>query len=452
MPEPTIGLEVHVELGTQTKMFCACPNDPDERHPNVNVCPVCLSHPGTLPVINLQAVEAVVALGFALGSSIAERSHFDRKSYFYPDLPKGYQISQYEEPLVTGGELVGVCITRVHLEEDTGRLVHSSDGSSTLVDFNRAGIPLMELVTEPDIKSAEQAVEFAREFQLILRYIGISRADMEKGQMRIEANVSLPTDGRMGTKVELKNINSFRAVHNAIVYELERQAKVLEEGERVIQETRGWSEEKGKTYSQRTKESAHDYRYFPEPDLPPLDMSELNLDSIRASVPELPEAKRERFRAEYGLGNDAVDLLVLDRDGAEFFEEAASELKSRTNKVSYEPLYNYLVGDLRGGFTLLPWASPTHLARLGNHHHGARFHGGRLHNVLGLEDILVRQRRVGILGTEPYGSAIQGSLSPRRSTDGARGCDVVVGHWACLTRRMDRARPVTPKAARSDRE
>ena len=281
MYKPVIGLEIHTELKTKTKMFCGCLNDSEEKNPNVNVCPICLAHPGTLPTINGKAVKFVLKLGMALNAQIPEFSKFDRKNYFYPDLPKGYQISQYDKPLVEGGELKGLKITRIHLEEDTGRLLHAQDGKSSLVDFNRAGVPLMELVTEPDIKSGEEAMSFAKELQLIMRYLGISDADMEKGQMRVEANISLAEGGeRFGTKVEIKNLNSFKAVGESIDYEIKRQSEVLDKGEKVRQETRGWNEFKGITVSQRSKEEAHDYRYFPEPDLPPLDLKKMDLEKL----------------------------------------------------------------------------------------------------------------------------------------------------------------------------
>jgi aspartyl-tRNA(Asn)/glutamyl-tRNA(Gln) amidotransferase subunit B len=271
---PVIGLEIHVELGTKSKMFCSCKNDAEEKNPNTNVCPVCMGHPGTLPVINEEAVKRVIKTGLALSSKISETSKFDRKNYFYPDLPKGYQISQYDQPLCQGGylELMGrkIKITRVHLEEDTGRLIHPVGADHSLVDYNRVGVPLMELVTEPDITSAEEAWKFAQELQLLLRYLGVSTADMEKGQMRVEANISLGIGGKLGTKVEIKNLNSFRAVERGIDYEIKRQAEVLDSGEKVIQETRGWNDNAGETVSQRIKEEAHDYRYFPEPDLPSL--------------------------------------------------------------------------------------------------------------------------------------------------------------------------------------
>lgn len=350
----TIGLEIHAELKTQTKMFCDCLNDPDERVPNKNVCPICMGHPGVLPTINKRAVEHVLRLGAALGGEIQQRTHFDRKSYFYPDLPKGYQISQYEYPLVKGGELNGVELTRIHLEEDTAKLQHTGDES--LLDFNRAGVPLMELVTEPVIDSADAALEFAKELQLVLRYLGISDADMEKGQMRVEANVSIAPPGEaLGTKVELKNINSFRAVKAAIGEELKRQTKLLEQGERIVQETRGWDEASGTTVPQRTKEEAEDYRYMPEPDLPPIDFtapSSIDVEEIRRSVPELPAAKRRRFRKEFGIRESQIETLVADRALAEFFEEAASELGTlvgggeRDNAVRL--LANYLISDFIG--------------------------------------------------------------------------------------------------------
>ncbi|HEY4475872.1 MAG TPA: Asp-tRNA(Asn)/Glu-tRNA(Gln) amidotransferase subunit GatB [Candidatus Paceibacterota bacterium] len=371
---PTIGLEIHAELKTQTKMFCDCLNDPNEKHPNINVCPICLAHPGTLPVVNKAAVEAVLKVGMALNGDIPASSKFDRKNYFYPDLPKGYQISQYDLPLVFGGILKGVKLRRVHLEEDTGRLLHESrimnhesknqDSSyktqdSSLVDFNRAGVPLMELVTEPDIKTSEQAVGFAKELRLILRYLGVSDADMEKGQMRVEANVSLGTiddDGelQMGTKVEVKNINSFKAVEGAIEYELKRQEGLLNEGKKVIQETRGWDDVNLKTVSQRIKEEAHDYRYFPEPDLPPMDLSKFDLTAIKRSIPELPQEKRARFIKEFNLKPEQAEILIADREAANFFEETVSELETEDkNNLEKETqlIINYLTSDLRGLMT-----------------------------------------------------------------------------------------------------
>jgi len=352
---PSIGLEIHTELKTKNKMFCSCLNDPEEERPNVNICPICLAHPGVLPTINKEAVEKVIKVGLALNSKISKFSKFDRKNYFYPDLPKGYQISQYDAPLCVGGSLNNVSIRRIHLEEDTGRLIHGKDFS--LVDFNRAGVPLMELVTEPDIKSAAEALSFVKELQLILRYLNVSDADMEKGQLRIEVNISVQPEisnfksqisNKLGTKVEIKNLNSFRAVGEAIEYEIQRQKNLLEKGEKIIQETRGWDDKKKITVSQRLKEESHDYRYFPEPDLPPLDLEKFDLDNLRRELPELPIQKRERFIQEYGLLPKQVEILVVDRFAAEFFEEAASELKIQNPNSKFQTLYNYLTSDLFG--------------------------------------------------------------------------------------------------------
>ena len=340
--QATIGLEVHAELKTRTKMFCDSLNDPDEKHPNVNVCPVCLAHPGAMPVANKQAILDVIRVGLALGGKINEVTKFDRKNYFYPDLPKGYQISQYDQPIVLGGTLRNIRIRRVHLEEDTGTLTHASGAS--LVDYNRSGVPLMELVTEPDFRSADEVADFARELQLILRYLGVSDANMEKGQMRIEANVSL----NMGTYTELKNINSFKAVHDAVEYELRRQEEALKKGEKLVKETRGWNEAQQKTVSQRSKEEAHDYRYFPEPDLPPFETKEFGIDRLRDELPELPAQRRERFAKEYKLDGKQVEILIGEPETADYFEEAISELKERSPKANPMGVYNYLTSDLRG--------------------------------------------------------------------------------------------------------
>ncbi len=353
-----------------TKMFCDCPNNTEEKHPNTNVCPICLGHPGTLPVINKKAVEAMIKIGMAVGGKINDSFKFDRKNYFYPDLPKGYQISQYDLPIVQGGvidisarlaqssiEGLGskkiVKLNRVHLEEDAGKLVHSPDGKSTLVDFNRGGLPLMELVTEPDMHSVKEAVAFAKELQLILRYLGVADADLEKGQMRGDANISLSMeDGKLGTKVEIKNLNSFRAIEEAINYEVERQAALLDDGKDIKQETRGWDDAKKKTTSQRSKEEAHDYRYFPEPDLPPLDSSAFDLDALKLEVPELPNEKRERFKKQFQLTDDQANILVEDRKEAEYFEEAVSEMEADDQESApadkLQLLFNYLNSDLKG--------------------------------------------------------------------------------------------------------
>lgn len=355
---PTIGLEIHAELKTRSKMFCSCKNDPLEQRPNVNICHICTAHPGTLPVANKDAINKVIQVGLALGCVISERSKFDRKNYFYPDLPKGYQISQYDMPLCQGGTLkIGernISITRVHLEEDTGRLIHPIETDYSLVDFNRAGVPLMELVTEPDITSAREASDFAREFQLILRYLGASSADMEKGQMRVEANISVRPQGqeKLGTKVEVKNLNSFRAVQGAIEYEIQRQTEALEQGKSIIQETRGWNDEKGTTYSQREKESAHDYRYFPEPDLPPFQFSKKEIDEIRKKLPELPQQRRKRFLNEYGLSGEEIEVFTQNKDIGEYFEKVISELGPRIKHERLKKLTklsaNYILSDLMG--------------------------------------------------------------------------------------------------------
>lgn len=351
MPEinyvPTIGLEIHVELKTKTKMFCSCPNESAELTPNVNTCPICLGHPGTMPTINKEAVKAVIKLGLALSGTINAQSRFSRKSYFYPDLPKGYQISQYESPFVEGGNLKAVRIRRIHLEEDTGRLLHAEDSKHTLVDFNRAGRPLMELVTEPDIKNPEEITAFAKELQLILRYLDISNGDMEKGEMRVEVNISLSPDNQHGTKVELKNINSFKAAEAATRYEMERQKTLLEKGKKVRQETRGWNEVEGKTETQRSKESAHDYRYLPEPDLPPVEFADADVESLRIELPELPETKKTRLVQEYKVTKDQAFMLVEDQEMASFFENAVSELETRTENPSIELIFNYLTTDLK---------------------------------------------------------------------------------------------------------
>lgn len=353
--EAVIGLEIHAELKTQTKMFCGCLNNPEDEKPNVDVCPICLAHPGAMPVANQEAIKSVLKLGLAVGGKIADESHFDRKSYFYPDLPKGYQISQYDSPLVADGNLLGVKIRRVHLEEDTGRLLHevslaSSGQPASLIDYNRAGVPLMELVTEPDIHNAEQAVAFAKELQLILRYLGISYADMEKGQMRVEANISLRPVGQeeLGTKVEVKNLNSFRSVFDAINYELKRQEEVLRAGGQLDQETRGWDENAKKSKSQRSKESAHDYRYFPEPDLPVFSLKGISAEIEKEGLPELPAERRERLQKIYGMDAKSAEVLIFDKSAGDYFEVAAEILKKIYPKTDYQILVNYFNSDLRG--------------------------------------------------------------------------------------------------------
>jgi len=372
--KPTIGLEVHAELKTRTKMFCDSLNDPSELHPNVNVCPVCMGHPGTLPVPNKQAIEYVIKVGFAIGGIPNAKSRFDRKNYFYPDLPKAYQISQAGQPLVIGGTLKGIKINHIHLEEDAGKLMHDDAGAngngSTLVDYNRASVPLMELVTEPDIHTAEDAVAFMKELQLILRYLGVSDADLERGQMRADANISISPDDTLGTRAEVKNLNSFNSVFQAINYEIKRQTEILDKGEKVHQETRGWDDVKQKSVSQRSKEEAQDYRYFPEPDIPPFETASLGLEAIKDSVPELPAQKRVRFVSEYGLDEKAADALAGELETANYFEEAVSEFREEIPDGSVATVYNYLTSDLRGlmkeaGVTLADVkVRPEHLAQL----------------------------------------------------------------------------------------
>lgn len=335
--ETIIGLEIHVQLKTESKMFCSCDNESFTAQPNEHTCPVCMGHPGTLPVPNKQAVEWTVRAGLALNCKISEHSKFDRKQYYYPDLPKGYQVSQYDQPICQGGfaeievegKLKKICLTRIHLEEDAGKLVHSADGEHSLVDLNRAGTPLMEIVTEPDIRSPKEASEFMRELRSIMRYLGVSNADMEKGHLRCDANISVRPKGQreLNAKVEMKNLNSFRNVEKALAYEQKRQTDILENGgEKIEQSTRGWDPDRGVTVEQRIKEEASDYRYLPEPDIPPLHFDSAYIKSVRDALLELPAAKRRRFSDEFGLPLQDITVLVRDKDLAEYFEAVASEL------------------------------------------------------------------------------------------------------------------------------
>jgi aspartyl-tRNA(Asn)/glutamyl-tRNA(Gln) amidotransferase subunit B len=340
---PTIGLEIHAELKTHTKMFCDSKNDPHYGEPNAHICPICMGHPGTLPVINMQAVKHVLKVGIALKGELATYTEFDRKNYFYPDIPKGYQISQYQYPLVKGGVLRDVAITRVHLEEDTARSLHDQ-GEGSIIDYNRAGVPLMELVTEPVIHDAKTAGDFARELQLLLRTLGVSDAHMEKGEMRVEANISVSDTATFGTKVEVKNLNSFKSVESAIAYEIKRQVDAIEHGEKVIQETRGWDEIKGKTFSQRVKESANDYRYFPDPDLPKLNIGTCEpLSRIADTMPMLPDEKRLKYR-NLGLTIDQVEQLISQPSLDMFFSRAS--LLVQFNPELCRLIANYVLTDL----------------------------------------------------------------------------------------------------------
>ncbi len=346
----TIGLEIHAELKTSSKMFCSCRNNPDEEKPNTNICPVCMGHPGTLPVLNKEAIKHVLKIGYAVGGNIANYTEWDRKNYFYPDIPKGYQISQYKYPLVSGGSMAGVDITRIHLEEDTAQSTHDIHKQS-LINFNRSGVPLMELVTEPVIHDAITAVKFAKELQLLLRYLGAGEANLEKGEMRVEANISVATpentDKRnFGTKTEVKNLNSFKAVEKAIAYEIDRQIKLIETGEKVVQETRGWDENSGKTFSQRLKESSHDYRYFPDPDLPKLkitEVEEFSENNLKKETPELPWTKRERLQKEFNMTDKEVAVMIDSPEVGNYFEKVISAKRSIA-KLSI----NYILTDYLG--------------------------------------------------------------------------------------------------------
>ena len=349
----TIGLEIHAELKTNSKMFCSCPNNPDEDKANKNICPICLAHPGTLPVLNFTAIKNVIRIGTAVGGKIADFTEWDRKNYFYPDIPKGYQISQFKYPLVEQGSIAGVEIERIHLEEDTAQSTHDTHQKS-LVNFNRSGVPLMELVTKPVIHDASTAVRFAKELQLLLRYLGAGDANMEKGEMRVEANISVasPTDTKnkkFGTKTEVKNLNSFRAVERAIAYEIERQSEALDRGEKIVQETRGWDDARQETYSQRSKESSHDYRYFPDPDIPKLKISEIPDFSpvqIEKSLPELPWTKRDRMMKDYKMTDKEVAVFVESPDLSYYYEAIVSTLKGDDKKIKLAT--NYLLTDYIG--------------------------------------------------------------------------------------------------------
>lgn len=348
---PVIGLEIHAEMNTKTKMWCACKNEPDVEEANINICPVCMAHPGTLPVPNEQAIANVIKMGLACKSNIANFTEFDRKNYFYPDIPKGYQISQYKYPIVSGGNLAGVDLTRIHLEEDTATSVHDKD-DATLINFNRAGVPLMELVTEPVIHDAQTAVIFAKEVQLMLKYLNISNADIEKGHMRMEANISLSTDStKFGTKVEVKNIGSFKSLEKAIEYEFKRHIKCLqtanETNSKIVQETRGYDEASGTTKSQRSKENSEEYRYFPDPDISKLYLHEdkrFNPEILIKTLPELPEQRRARYE-KFGVKKENAETFVTQQVWGNYFDEVTNEVTD-TNLIVL--VSNYVGSDLVG--------------------------------------------------------------------------------------------------------
>jgi aspartyl-tRNA(Asn)/glutamyl-tRNA(Gln) amidotransferase subunit B len=397
----TIGLEIHAELKTKTKMFCSCVNNPDEVKSNLNICPICTGQPGTLPVINKQAVENVLKTGVALGASLADFTEWDRKNYFYPDIPKGYQISQYKYPLITGGKLNGVNITRIHLEEDTAKSSHDQ-GDFSLVDFNRAGVPLMELVTEPELHSGKETADFARELQLLLQYLGVGDANLEKGEMRIEANISVSTTEKLGTKVEVKNINSFKAVEKAVVYEIDRHIQVLESGGKIVQETRGWNEDKQSTFSQRLKEDSHDYRYFPDPDLPKMKISEIpefSIENLKAELPELPWQKRERYEKDYGI--KPVDVEIFIRPGiiSTFFEKVCIDFASNKNLIKLAS--NYIISDLLGLMKSNPQKTEGNSLRL-------------------TEDLITPRTSLGLLRDESFACLIKMVAESKISSRGAK--------------------------------
>jgi aspartyl-tRNA(Asn)/glutamyl-tRNA(Gln) amidotransferase subunit B len=374
--EAVIGVEVHCQLKTASKMFCSCSTAYDGARPNSHTCPVCLGLPGALPVMNKRAVELVMATGAAIGAQTPAATRWDRKNYFYPDLPKGYQISQYDLPLASAGRLTfdtsegpfTVQITRAHLEEDPAKLVHGEGPNGerlSLVDFSRSGVPLVGIVTEPDIRTAEQARRYGEELQLLLRTVGASDADMERGQMRVEANVSLRPRGTeaFGTRVEVKNMNSFRSVERAVAFEIERQAALLDAGETLRMETRGWADDRGETYHMRSKETSDDYRYFPEPDLPPLRVDAAWLAEIRADLGELPAARRVRYEEALGLSAYDAAVLVADADAGRLFEATLAAAPG----LDAKPVANWVTGDylrLRNAAAEPVSVDPAQLARL----------------------------------------------------------------------------------------
>ncbi len=358
--ETVIGLEVHVQLKTQTKLFCRCKTDFGAT-PNSQVCPVCTAQPGVLPVLNKKALEGIVKVGLACGSTINRTTYFARKQYFYPDLPKAYQISQYENPVCSGGQVriqrpegeKIIHLERIHLEEDAGKLLHaigSTELSYSLVDLNRAGIPLIEIVSKPDMSSPEEAYEYLTALKSTVQYLGVSDCDMEKGSLRCDANISIRPVGetQLGTKVEVKNMNSFRAVKDAIAHEVERQIAATEAGQKIVQETRLWNEAQGATFSMRSKEEAHDYRYFPEPDLVPLNLSEEWLSEMKKGLPELPEVRMQRLMSEFNLNAYDAGVLVAQKELVDYFEEGLTRLPAEKKTEWAKPLVNWITTELLG--------------------------------------------------------------------------------------------------------
>ncbi len=471
--EAVIGMEVHVQILTQSKMFCGCAADYAAAPPNTRTCPVCLAMPGVLPVPNRAAIEATVRTGLALYCEIPPFSKFDRKNYPYPDLPKGYQISQYDLPLCTGGYLEvmtggrakRIGIRRVHLEEDTAKMIHA-DGAS-LIDFNRAGVPLMEIVTESDLRTAEEASEFLTRLRTILRYLGVSTGNMEEGAMRCEANVSIRPRGAeaLGTKVEVKNLNSFRSVRLAIEYEVERQARVLEGGGRVEQVTMGWDERSRRTVFQRSKEEAQDYRYFPEPDIPPLYPTREWVEGLRAALPELPDAKRVRLVAEYGLRADDAALLVEDRAVADWFEEAVAEAGG---DVAPQAVANWTLGEVfrllrEGGIEIgASRLAPAHLAEVIRMVEGEAINATVGKEVLaeafasGEEPGAIVERRGlrQISGEEQLAGVVREALdaNPRAVNDYLAGKAAALGFLVGQVMRLTRGQAKAPVAERLLRE